>query len=674
MTNKLPKTIFVALTLILTLVVANFSHTYSEPLPNREIEAPPGRVIDPLNPIESQNGIVPPKWAINLPTKSCNGNNNCHLSSPAIADVNNDGRDDIILGTNNGHILVVRDNGQVIWDTDLSPYFGMAPNTQEIGSSPAVADIDGDGRMEIVVGTGTIRTNICTQGGVMVLNHNGNPEPGWPKLAEDRGIPPAGCRDTIFSSPALGDLDNDGDLEIVVGGFDKKIYAWHHTGQLLPGFAPDSWLRTKEPTWNDLKGRLADSIWGSPVIADLDNDGYDDIIISTDEGNYSIGWDDWDCPYRLPPGWAPGYCGGTVYALNRFGQVLPGFPIHLHEAIQSTPAIGDINNDGSLDIVVGTGAFYYNNSPDRPTNGFRVYAFNNRGQALPGWAGGKVTNGPVAASPSIGDISGDGRPEVVIAAMNERRLYAWNGSGQPVNGFPMTPVDHWGSTLATYDIGSSFILGDYDGDGKMEIFINQAWGVTIIDGNGQHITSTIFPGNNPIYLTNGSLLNTPAVGDIDNDGRLELITHNSQLFVWDLDSSSDLADWPMFKRDAAGEGRMPLPPNLAAPTSFALVRQQGVGGRAEGTFHLNNVGAGDIDWTITGPSGVRVTPSSGTLLDGSVIIDISRGTGGYGRGVHFLGNLTITGTIDGVPVPSSPLTVPLTLVIGDLYFQPIHLR
>lgn len=665
MTPKLTKPLFIALTLILTLVVTSFSQTYSQSNPNRE-----------LNPLESLNGIVPPKFTVNLPAKTCGGSSNthCHLSSPAIADVDNDGRDDIVLGTNNGHIVVVRHNGNILWDRDLSPYFGMSANTQEIASSPAVADIDGDGRVEIVVGTGTLRTNVCTQGGVMVLNHNGNPESGWPKLAEDRGIPPAGCRDSIFSSPALGDLDNDGDLEIIAGGFDKKVYAWSHTGQLLPGFPPDSWLRTKEPSWADLRGRLADSIWGSPAIADLDGDGYDDIILSTDEGNYSIGWDDWNCPYALPPGWAPGYCGGTIYALNRFGQVLPGFPIHLHEAIQSTPAIADINNDGSLDIVVGTGTFYYYNSPDRPTNGFRVHAFDNQGRSLPGWAGGKPTNGPVAASPAIGDISGDGRPEVVIAAMNERRLYAWNGDGQAVSGFPMTPVDHWGSTLATYDVGTSFILGDYDGDEKMEIFINQAWGVTIIDGNGQHITSTVFPGANPIYLTNGSLLNTPAVGDIDNDGRLELITHNSELFVWDLDSSSDLADWAMFKRDAAGEGRMPLPPNIAAPTSLALLHQQGTGGRAEGMFRLRNIGDGDIDWTVSAPSGVSVTPSSGTMTDGSILIEFSRNTSGFGRGINLLGYITITATIDGVPVPSSPMTIPLNLAIGDLYQHPIAIR
>jgi hypothetical protein len=48
---------------------------------------------------------------------------------------------------------------------------------------------------------------------------------------------------------SLPTLDNDGALEIVAGGFDKRIYAWHHDGRLVDGF----------PTWSDLIGRLADN-------------------------------------------------------------------------------------------------------------------------------------------------------------------------------------------------------------------------------------------------------------------------------------------------------------------------------------------------------------------------------------------------------------------------------
>ena len=70
--------------------------------------------------------------------------------------------------------------------------------------------------------------------------------------------------------------------------------------------------------------------------------------------------------------------------------------------------------------------------------------------------------------PSIGDITGDGKPNIVVAA-SDKRLYAWHINGQPVAGFPMTPRTHRNTVLDDYNVGMGFILADYSGDGKMEI-------------------------------------------------------------------------------------------------------------------------------------------------------------------------------------------------------------
>lgn len=607
-----------------------------------------------------------PKWTVTLPHKNCYGSSdpNCFHGSPTLVDINEDGYDDIVVSTNNGHVVVVKHNGQVLWDVDIAPYFGMASNQEEINSSPAVADIDNDGDLEIVVGVGTIHRAVCTQGGVIVLDRWGHVEPGWPQRTTDWVIPPAGCSDTIFSSPALGDLDNDGDLEIVVGAFDMRIYAWHHNGQFVDGFPPNSYLYNEFP-WSIFITHLADVVWSSPALADINHDGYLDIITGTDEGNQGSSW---NCPYALPPGWRSGYCGGSIYALDRHGQFLPGFPRHFLETVQSSPVVADINSDGEMEIIIGSGTFYRNNSPDHPTYGFRVYAMDSQARDLPGWEGGKVVGGPVPASPVLGDITGDGSPEIIVATAEERLLYAWDIHGQLISGFPSRARDMFGQSTANYDTGQSFVLADYDGDSKMEIILNVGWTVVVIDGDGRHLTSTYYPNSDrPVYLTGGVLGNTPAVGDIDHDGKLEMITHNSILYVWDLPNASDKADWPMFKFDAAGTGSPITPAALnSSHDALLLFHQTGAPGPIRTTIQVQNVGGQPMNWTITPPAGVTTSPSSGTLDNGSTTVQLTVATTSLRPGFNSIGTIRIRAYSNGVELPQSPINIPVTVYYGSV--------
>jgi hypothetical protein len=82
----------------------------------------------------------------------------------------------------------------------------------------------------------------------------------------------------------------------------------------------------------------------------------------------------------------------------------------------------------------------------------------------------------------------------------------------------------------------------------------------VLDGDGQQITATSYSSSQPIYFTSGSLINNPAVGDLDGDGKLELVAANSRLTVWDLPQSTNTkADWPMFRRNAARTGAVGQP-------------------------------------------------------------------------------------------------------------------
>lgn len=634
---------------------------------------------EPTNP-EPNGSVETPLWTVDLNNYSeicSNGTKDCQFSSPVLTYVDNDGLLDIVVGTNGGYVIAIRNNGQILWTYDVAPIFGMNAGTHNVSSSPAAADIDNDGRIEIIVGVGGVYPGCNGNGGMLVLKHDGTPKQGWPQLSQD--FDGDGCTETIFSTPALANLDSDSQLEIIAGGFDKRIYAWNHNGTLVPGFPPPSHLAARFPGWG-LGNKLADTVWSSPAITDLNRDGPLDILIGTDEGNFDSRWGDgangWTCPYESPPPdhmGNPGYCGGSLYGLSASGDELPGFPKYLYEIVQSSPAVADVNADGYPEVFVGMGDFYHRESPDHPTYAFAIHAFDHNGNPLAGWP--KQLSGVAIASPAIGNIAGDGKPEIIIATAllsqpYNTQIYAFQANGQLVSGFPMTPRREQGQTDTPLGIGTNPVLGDYDGDGYMEIFLNTSWTTTIVDGNGLQLTAYNFPYNGrPIFYAYGSLLNSPALGDIDNDGQLELIVQNSKLYAFNLPNASDKTDWPMFRRDAQRRGSRPSPASLTVGLDHLAFFQDLEGSQElQGTILLQNTGDDPLEWygSVWGDN-VYAYPDSGTLAPGeSVEVTITPYTNQYLEGTYELGSFYLEAYYNNEQVQGSPANVNISLIVGDI--------
>jgi hypothetical protein len=144
--------------------------------------------------------------------------------SPALADMDGDGSLDIVQAGTNGGLYVFKGNGAIANTPSLVPWNNVRYSTktsQASESSPVVADINGDGHPDILMGDENGQLTAFSGADASVL-------PGFPIQlgAEVRG------------TPAVCDLDGDGMTEIVVACWDKNVYVWDYDYPFSPGQVP----------------------------------------------------------------------------------------------------------------------------------------------------------------------------------------------------------------------------------------------------------------------------------------------------------------------------------------------------------------------------------------------------------------------------------------------------
>jgi hypothetical protein len=356
-----------------------------------------------------------------------------------MADLDGDGIMEIIAGSTNGEFKVWDIYGDSIW---VKSGLGM------IQSKPAIGDIDLDGDKEIVV---TNRTNA-----IYIWESDGSDFPGWPQyVSEVSGL----------KSPVIFDLDGDDTLEIIVGERDwpnGRIDVYRYDGSLL---------------WFDTLDYMCVA---TPSVGDIDNDGTFEIVAASYYSLYA-----WDADGNLEPNWpltiAP--AGGMSY---------------------SQPTLVDLDGDDDLEIAIT----YY----DWNTSDDYLGIWHHDATPFPGWPqtlwGSQSYNTPVPV-----DIDLDATIELSDASshyMVSGPLHLFSSAGVEEPGWPF----YYNSFLE-----STPIAFDFDDDGYCELLVgnNSTPGyLYVLNYDGSQV-----PGA-PFDMQAAFMVNGATVGDADGDGDCEI--------------------------------------------------------------------------------------------------------------------------------------------------------
>lgn len=494
-------------------------------------------------------------------------------SSPSLADLNDDGVSEIIVATADGKVFVFQGDGSLLasWPVVTDLLSGLDPNNPNnhlqapayrdgivetdvhgsIVGGVAVGDVNGDRKPEVVAADLEGKVYAWDGAGRLLEGFpvSTNPEFSKPEDRNENNILDKG----VFAAPALGDLDGDGKLDIVVGAMDQHVYAWRGNGTPVPGWpvlARD--LRHPFP-----KGAR---IVSAPALGDLDGNGSLEVVVGTNEAYIA---------------------SGRVYAFSSDGAILPGWPVLVPslvpggpdilplvgQGVPSAPALADADGDGTLEVgiaAVGGQGFLFK------ANGRRLVRLKSAQRDF--GPGSDAKDGPTIfamTSGSFGDLDGDGVLEftagtsgarsaltVVVPGLRlpfEHHLSAWNArTGEFVPFFPRVVED--------FQFFVNPAIADIDGDGLPEI----------IAGSGGYLLHAYnHLGQEPKgwpKFTGHWLAASPAVGDIDRDGLSEVVmsTREGQLFVWDTTGPTHVGgglsiQWQKFRHDQRNTGNFTSP-------------------------------------------------------------------------------------------------------------------
>ncbi|MBI5883540.1 MAG: PQQ-binding-like beta-propeller repeat protein [Elusimicrobia bacterium] len=368
--------------------------------------------------------------------------------------------------------------------------FWKNTENDEAHSSVNLFDLNGDGVPEMLGGTTSGREMQAWDGQGRWI---------WRHLLDGHHL----------STPAV-DILKPGDDPMVYGGsFDNYFRCVNgRTGSLVWKFKAETW------------------IWSSPAVADLDGDGRKEVAFGTDQ--LTIG---------RPNFYVLDAASGAV----RWTAALGGH-------MRASAALWDTNGDGILEVLVGA-----------PDGVFR--AMNGKTGAVL-WT--VKTGGEIVSSAAIGDVDNDGVNEIVFGS-SDGELYCLAPDGRV----------KWTANLGSPVLGSPALARRRPGAG-LDVYVTAAAGTLFVLSG---IDGRTLAG----FGSDASVVSSPVVGDVDGDGKLEVFFQDraaendanmkGDMFyaLRDLDSQvpAFALEWPVFRCNAAHTGycsQSPAPAPEPTPT------------------------------------------------------------------------------------------------------------
>jgi uncharacterized protein (DUF2141 family) len=450
------------------------------------------------------------------------------------ADVDADGKVDLLSEMRTGYVRVWRNDG-----TKTAPHFvALGDTIRDVDGRAIVADrqnilnavdIDCNGKLDLFIGR--------VQGVVDRYEREGNSPDGSPRfrLLEEswQGIEVIGPEvvprpDTTAGGPAVAwgashmhgantlafaDIDKKGTLDLFWGDFfEEGLLRFENTGSCA---RPD--LTGKPARFPDALP-LKTSGYNAATFGDVDGDGHVDLVMGVIGGAYGPYRSSIDNLYYLRQ--APKESWAVKSA-----RLIPTIDV----GSESAPALGDVNGDGLLDLVVGSKV-----APTDHNSGTLTW-FENVGSATqPAFRerGRVPIQGQFNYAPAIADLDADGLADLVLGAWSDRVLWYRNTGSRSAPSWTLAD-----SALVTITRGTNTTptLGDLDGDGLLDLVVGEASGVINLYRNVGTRTAPKFAlVSDHFQDIKVGRRSAPVLADMDGDGRLDIIigSDDGTLQLW----------------------------------------------------------------------------------------------------------------------------------------------
>lgn len=440
-----------------------------------------------------------------------------------------------------------------MWQHDGTPLPGWPVDfgASVIGKT-AVADLDLDGDLEMIF---VVKTPPLAR--VEVRHHDGTSLTGWPQFTEG-GYGPV--------MPSIYDLDGDGSPEVLWGNV-SGIVAWHADGSRV------SWY----------PARLPGNVSATLAIGDLDGDGSPEILATT------VDPDDDFATY--------------VNVIHADGRPARGWPFYdPHISGWGAPSMGDLDGDGALEALAMTSEI----GSGEPAAS-RLFAFDANGRVRDGFP--LVTNSPQSySSPTLADIDHDGDLEIFQTTKAPGyAVFGWDHLGNELPGWPV----HGSGILGPGNLECSPVVANFDRDAELEV----TFADNLSPGNMfGHNPDGSFVAGFPYWALPGiASPSSPAVGDVDLDGDLEIAMtmYPGVVGVWDLGVPWDptRAGWPTNFHDNWNTNQHGfVPPDEVDEVARVEGRNTGLSDTVDAPGHQNGHSTASFGLV---PAGLRITPNPG---------------------------------------------------------------